>query len=81
MALQLASTGARVKALIPILLGLTARSGKNSAAVEQAGHRDCIERLLQRRPVRSPAHKVTHANRGPLLRSDLEFARVRGFAR
>ncbi len=28
MALQLASAGARVKAFIPILLGLTARSGK-----------------------------------------------------
>ena len=45
MALQLASAGARVKALIPILLGLTARSGKNSAAVEQAGHRDTAERF------------------------------------
>ena len=45
MALQLASAGARVKALIPILLGLTARSGKSSAAVEQAGHRDTAERF------------------------------------
>ncbi len=34
MALQLAGAGVRVKALIPNWLGLTARSGKNSAAVE-----------------------------------------------
>lgn len=45
MALQLASAGARVKAFIPILLGLAARSGKNSAAVEKAGHRDTAERF------------------------------------
>jgi len=43
MALQLASAGARVKAFIPILLGLTARARKNSAAVEETGHRDRAE--------------------------------------
>jgi hypothetical protein len=44
MVLQLASAGARIKAFIPILLGLTARTGKNFAAVEEAEHRDTSER-------------------------------------
>jgi hypothetical protein len=42
MALQLASAGARVKAFIPVLLGLTAR--KPSSANKQTGHRDTTER-------------------------------------
>lgn len=44
MALQLGSAGARVKAFIPNWLGLTARAGENSAAVDQAGCRDTAER-------------------------------------
>lgn len=42
MALQLASAGARVKAFIPILLGMTAR--KHSAANRETGHRTAAER-------------------------------------
>jgi hypothetical protein len=45
MPLQLARAGARVKAFIPNLLGLMARAGKNSAAVEQTRHRDTAERF------------------------------------
>ena len=45
MPLQLAGAGARVKAFIPNLLGLTARAGNNSAAVEQARHRDTAKRF------------------------------------
>lgn len=40
MLLQLGSAVARIRAFTPNWLGLTARAGKNSAAVEQVRHRD-----------------------------------------
>lgn len=44
MALQLASAGARVKAFIPVLLGLTTRAGKNSTPARKHEPRDKPER-------------------------------------